>query len=78
MVRLNKDEPVIPMTVLFFKTDSGNQPVKECLREFQPIDKKAMLEDSWPLGTPLVSKMDTDLWEIRVTISSGIVRIFLL
>lgn len=72
------------MTVLFFKTDSGNQPVKEWLRELQPIDKKAMLEDirtvqiGWPLGTPLVSKMDTDLWEIRVTISSGIVRIFLL
>lgn len=74
--------PVIPMTVLFFKTDSGSEPVKEWLREFQPIDKKTIGEDirtvqiGWPLGMPLVRKMDTDLWEIRITISSGIARIF--
>ena len=74
--------PVIPMTVLFFKTDSGSEPVKEWLREFQPIDKKTIGEDirtvqiGWPLGMPLVRKIDTDLWEIRITISSGIARIF--
>ncbi len=74
--------PVIPMTVLFFRTDSGDEPVKEWLREFQPIDKKALGEDirtvqiGWPLGMPLVRKMDTDLWEIRITISFGIARIF--
>lgn len=32
--------PVPPMSVLFFKTESGNEPVKEWLKEFQPIDKK--------------------------------------
>lgn len=85
MVQLNKEEhvmPVIPMNVLFFKTDNGSEPVKEWLREFQPIDKKTIGEDirtvqiAWPLGMPLVRKMDTDLWEIRITISSGIARIF--
>lgn len=74
--------PVVPMSVLFFKTDNGNEPVKEWLREFQPVDKKALGEDirtvqiGWPLGMPLVRKIDTDLWEIRVHISSGIARIF--
>ena len=74
--------PVIPMTVLFFKTDGGNEPVKEWLREFQPIDKKTLGEDirtvqiGWPLGMPLIRKMDADLWEIRVNISFGIARIF--
>ena len=76
--------PVPPMSVLFFKTESGNEPVKEWLKEFQPIDKKTIGEDirtiqiGWPLGMPLVRKMDTDLWEIRINISFGIARIFLL
>lgn len=74
--------PVPPMSVLFFKTESGNEPVKEWLKEFQPIDKKTIGEDirtvqiGWPLGMPLVRKMDTDLWEIRINISFGIARIF--
>ena len=74
--------PVPPMSMLFFKTESGNEPVKEWLKEFQPIDKKTIGEDirtiqiGWPLGMPLVRKMDTDLWEIRVNISFGIARIF--
>ena len=74
--------PIVPMDVLFFKTESGNEPVKEWLREFNPIDKKVIGEDirtiqiGWPLGMPLVRKMDTDLWEIRINISFGIARIF--
>ena len=29
----------------------------------------------WPLGMPLVRKMGPDLWEVRSTIVSGIVRV---
>jgi len=44
--------------------------------------RKAIGEDiktaqfAWPIGMPLVRKMDDDLWEIRSHISSGIARIF--
>ncbi len=73
--------PIPPLDVLFFKTDSGTEPVREWLKEFAAIDKKAIGEDirtvqiGWPLGMPLVRKMDTDLWEIRIHISYGIARI---
>ena len=46
-------------------------------------DRKAIGEDiklvqfRWPLGMPLVRKMETDLWEIRSKLSNGnISRIF--
>ena len=29
----------------------------------------------WPLGMPLVRKMGPDLWEVRSTVVSGIVRV---
>ncbi|XID74310.1 type II toxin-antitoxin system RelE/ParE family toxin [Alkanindiges sp. WGS2144] len=74
--------PIPPLTVLFFKTDSGVEPVRQWLKDFSPTDKKSIGEDirtvqiGWPLGMPLVRKMDTDLWEIRIHILSGIARIF--
>ena len=29
----------------------------------------------WPLGMPLVRKMDADIWEVRSNIADGIVRV---
>jgi phage-related protein len=44
-------------------------------------DKKTIGEDiktvqyGWPLGMPLVRKLEPDLWEVRSHISAGIARI---
>jgi phage-related protein len=44
-------------------------------------DKKMIGEDiktaqfGWPLGMPLVRKIEPDLWELRSHISTGIVRV---
>ena len=35
-----------------------------------------VVQKTFPLGLPLVRKMGNNLWEIRSTISQGIVRIF--
>jgi len=41
------------------------------LRELDPADRKVIGEDiklvqfRWPLGMPLVSKLEPDLWEVR-------------
>jgi phage-related protein len=46
-----------------------------------PDARKAIGEDiktvqfGWPLGMPLVRKMDTRLWEVRSTIDAGIARV---
>jgi phage-related protein len=66
----------------FYKSPAGNEPVKEWLRALSKDDKKAIggdistVEWKWPLGFPLVTKLDTDLWEVRSKITDGIARVF--
>ena len=69
------------LEVRFFKTDAGAEPVRDWLRELSATDRKAIGEDmktvqfGWPLGMPLVRKMDKDLWEIRVHLDGRIARV---
>ena len=67
----------------FFKTENGNEPVRDFLKVLSSEDKKSVgadimaIEMSWPVGYPKVRKMDTDLWELRTSISDKrICRIF--
>ena len=69
------------LSVRFFCTDAGNEPVRSFLREQTVEDRKMIGTDiktvqfGWPLGMPLVRKMATDLWEVRSDIADGIVRV---
>jgi len=69
------------LEVRFFKTDGGTEPVRDWLRELSATDRKRIGEDiktvqfGWPLGMPLVRKMDKDLWEVRVHLDSRIARV---
>jgi phage-related protein len=69
------------LTVKFFITEAGNEPVKDFLMGLAPDDRKIVgtdiktVEFGWPLGMPLVRKMDSDLWEVRSSINNGIVRV---
>jgi len=74
-------EPIL--TVNFFLSESGNEPVREWLKDMEKEDKKQIGEDimlvqfRWPLGMPLVRKMETDLWEVRSKLTNGnITRVF--
>ncbi|PIQ11787.1 MAG: hypothetical protein COW70_11660, partial [Hydrogenophilales bacterium CG18_big_fil_WC_8_21_14_2_50_58_12] len=59
------------LEVRFFKTDGGTEPVRDWLRELSAIDRKTIGEDiktvqfGWPLGMPLVRKMDKDIGSFR-------------
>jgi len=70
------------LDVRFYKTDSGTEPVRDWLRGLPASDRKKIGEDiktvqyGWPLGMPLVRKMDKDLWEIRIHLQSRIARVF--
>jgi phage-related protein len=74
--------PLQPLIVSFFKTVSGTEPVLDWLRSFSATDRQTIGADirtvqvGWPLGMPLVRKMEADLWEIRISLASGIARIF--
>lgn len=69
------------LTVKFFRTDAGNEPVREFLRDLTAEDRKQMGEDiktaqfGWPIGMPLIRKLDTSLWEVRCHINDGIARV---
>jgi len=71
-----------PLKTVFFETESGNQPVRDFILECTREDRKEIGSDiftvqkKFPLGLPLVEKVDTDLWEVRSHISDGICRIF--
>jgi phage-related protein len=71
-----------PLQCVFFETESGNQPVRDFLLDRTREDRKEIgsdifkVQQGFPLGLPLVEKMDKDLWEIRSHVSDGICRIF--
>ncbi len=67
------DEPTL--NVIFFRTGSGHAPTQQWLRGLEKADRKAIGEDirlvqfRWPLGMPLVRKIEDQLWEIRTHLS---------
>lgn len=73
------DEPIL--SVVFYRSEAGNEPVREWLRELSVEDRKAIGTDiktvqyGWPLGMPLVRKMEPGLWEVRCNIANGIARV---
>jgi len=70
------------LTVNFYRTDAGNEPVRDWLKELRRDDKRIIGEDiktaqlGWPLGMPLIRKMDKNLWEVRSSLPDGISRVF--
>ncbi len=75
-------QPMFILAVNFYCTDSGNEPVRDWLKELTRDDKRIIGEDiktaqlGWPLGMPLIRKMDKNLWEVRSSLPDGIARVF--
>jgi phage-related protein len=70
------------LTVNFYRSDAGNEPVREWLKELPRDNKRIIGEDiktaqlGWPLGMPLIRKLDKKLWEVRSSLPDGIARVF--
>jgi phage-related protein len=75
------DAPDFILTVRFYRTESGGEPVREWLKSLPKEQRKTIGEDiktvqyGWPVGMPLVRKVDSRLWEVRSHIKKGIVRV---
>ena len=67
--------------VVFYRSASGREPVRQWLKQLDPVNRKRIGEDlytlqlGWPLGMPLARKIETNLWELRSKIVNGITRI---
>ena len=70
------------LRVIFYRSESGAEPVREWLKELRREDRRAVGEDiktaqfGWPLGMPLIRKIEKGLWEVRSYIMDGIARTF--
>lgn len=59
----------------------GNEPVREWLKNLTREEKKIISEDiktvqfGWPLGMPLIRKLESNLWEVRSNLKNRIARV---
>lgn len=69
------------LAVRFYRTAAGGEPVREWLLGLSKDDRRAVGEDiktaqyGWPLGMPLIRKLEPGLWEVRSHIAVGIARV---
>ena len=70
--------------LIFFRTASGSEPVREWLKDLPPEDRREMGKDlmraqwRWPVGMPFCRPMGDGLWEIRTDLPSNrIARVLL-
>ena len=78
IIPMNRKEP---LQVVFFETESGSQPVRDFILRRTREERKEIgadvfaVQKGFPVGLPLVEKLDTGLWEIRSHLPDGICRI---
>ena len=71
-----------PNPVVFFRLDSGKEPVRAWLKGLDQEARRAIgadiktLQLGWPVGMPLARKLSDNLWELRTRLSAGIARTF--
>jgi phage-related protein len=69
-----------PLNVVFFKTEAGNEPVREWLKGLSKEDCKVIGTDiltvqyAWPVGKPLVDNLGDGIWEVRSRLDNRIAR----
>ena len=71
------------VNVYFYRQHNGTEPVRDWLKSaLSDLARKSAgtslrtVQFGWPVGMPLVRKIETELWELRVRIPEGIARIF--
>jgi phage-related protein len=76
---VHSSEPTL--RVVFYRTASGREPVREWLRGLDRDSRRVIGEDiktvqyGWPLGMPLVRSLGDGLWEVRSRLRTGIARV---
>ena len=64
------------MPVIFYRTRSGNEVVRDWLRSQDEKDRNAIGQDlmrvqyRWPVGMPLCRSLGEGLWEVRSNLPS--------
>jgi phage-related protein len=74
-------DPPAALSVKFFRTEVGNEPVREWLADLPREQRRKVGTDiktvqlGWPIGMPVVRKLDSGLWEVRTNLGDTIARV---
>jgi len=66
---------------IFYRSASGDEPVREWLKALDKADRQAIGEDiayvqyKWPIGKPRVDHLRGSIWEVRSKIGNRIARV---
>ena len=68
------------LPAVFFRTETGREPVREWLKDLPKNERRIIREDimtvqfRWPLGMPLVDNLGSGIWEIRSRLANKVAR----
>lgn len=74
-------ERAAPLVAVFYRTSTGNEPVREWLQSLTKSEKFRVgvdiwkVQSEWPIGMPHVRPLGSGLHEVRSSLSRGIVRV---
>jgi phage-related protein len=69
-------ERLKPIALVFWRSTTGREPVRDWLKELPRADKRAIGRDiakvqfGWPIGLPLCRPLSSGLWEVRSVLPS--------
>ena len=69
------------LEVVFYRTAAGKEPVREWLKSLPKQDRRTIgidlktVQFAWPLGMPLVRKLESGIWEVRSSLNRRIARV---
>ena len=80
LYKYNRSMPPI-LSVRFYCSATGNEPVRDWLKDQISAEARRAIgadiktvQYGWPIGMPVVRKMEPGLWEVRSNIPEGIAR----
>jgi phage-related protein len=80
--RTSAELAIKKIPVFFFRTEKGNEPVRDWLKgDVAPDDRKAIGEDiktveyAWPIGMPACRPLGDGLHEVRTNLPNRIARV---
>ena len=68
------------LDAVFFRSKSGNEPVRDWLKGLPKDQRRAIGEDiayvqfKWPIGKPRVDHLRGAVWEVRTSLKNRIAR----
>ncbi len=74
-------ERATPLTAFFYRTASGNEPVREWLQSLAKAERFRLgvdiwkVQSEWPIGMPHVRTLGSGLHEVRSNLPHGIARV---